>query len=312
MSNFVAALRLPDDDQLRFIPPMIYQSSTLLAPPAFATLYDMKRMSAWMWLGVILLTLLLVSSLRSSFNRVAISASPPLHGTSAASSSARNTGIERYTVPYFDTLITKEPTHPSYDFVLPPGGVYLIELDYKTAPDPDAAFSLMTNMMWFVAENYPPKEILGEVFLNGETIGIIDGDSSLYYDPQTKKILTHKQRTNYAKTTSDLGDYLVSVEKRNDGFNDVIIDLTFTVKTDLAQNPDAVVNIMQTRLVQEIKASSSKLGICTARANDRTGQPIDGASLEFSPKDGVISRIWYRTNGHDFKAEPLANIRDYR
>jgi hypothetical protein len=310
MSNLVATLRWPHDDQLRFIPPMIYQGSTLLPPPAFATLYDMKRMSAWMWLGVILLTLLLVSSLRSCFNRVVISASPPLHATGAASSSARNTGIERHTVPYFDALITKEPTHPSYDFVLPPGGVYLIELDYKTAPDPDAAFSLMTNMIWFVANNYPPKEILGMVFLNGEATSIIDGDSSLYYDPQTRKILTDKQRTNYAKTTSDLGDYSVSVEKRNvDG---LIINLTFTVKTDLAQNPDAVVNIMQTRFVQEIKASSSKLGICTARAEDKTGQPIDGASLAFSPKDGGISRIWYKTNEHDFKAETLANIRDYR
>jgi hypothetical protein len=249
----------------------------------------------------------------SCFRRAEIGKPLASINRSTTSPSTAKTGFEKYTVPYFDTLITKEPTHPSYDFRLNRwDDLYMIVLNYPTLPSSATAYSLMSNMIWFVASNYPPKYILCAVFLNDETVSIIDGNAFLYYDPQTKIILTDKQKINYTKTTSNLGDYSMSVEKRKDAFGGVIIELTFIIKSDLAQNPDAVVNIMLTRLIQEIKSSSSKLGICSARAYDKDRQPIDGASLEFSPKDGVIDRIWYRVNGHDFRTEKLSNIDEYK
>ena len=90
------------------------------------------------------------------------------------------------------------------------------------------------------------------------------------------------------------------------------IDLTFNIKTDLDENPDAVVNVMLTRLVQEIKQAQGQLGICHARGHDRNGKAIDGAYIEYSPENGSLSRIWFRTSNHDVKVERIGLISDFK
>lgn len=224
---------------------------------------------------------------------------------------------ERYAVPYFDGLIMKATGHPSYEFILMKSenkgaGLYYISLDYKLLPQEITVTALMRTMITYVASNYPPREIMGMVFLNGEAASIIDGDSSLFYSPVTKQILTSKQKHEHTEKTTDQGDYTVKVEKEKDSFKRDMVDLTFNIKTDLDENPDAVVNVMLTRLVQEIKQAQGQVGICHARGRDRSGKAIDGAFIEYSPEKGALSRIWFRTSSHNVKVERIGLLSDYK
>ena len=243
----------------------------------------------------------------------------PAKGSAAPATSSRvETGTEMYTVPAFDKMIADDPQHPSYSFWLDKGsdkgrGLYVLQLDYPTLPPSDDAVAQMKAMISYVTTNYPPRQILCTVFENGKTAHIVDGDSSLCFDPESGKILTMKQKSGYTKEEVAASDsHAVTLERQKDAFDRDMIRLTFSIKTDLDKNPDAVVNLMLTRLVQEIRKAPGKLGICSARGYDRTGEPIDGASIEFTPDSGRLSRIWYRVHGHDFRTEELGNIRDFK
>ena len=137
---------------------------------------------------------------------------------------------ERYTVPYFDGLIMKATGHPSYEFMLMKSenkgaGLYYISLDYKVLPQEITVTALMRTMVTYVASNYPPREILCMVFLNGDAAHIVDGDSSLFYNPETKQLQTSKQKQEHTEKTTDQGDYSVKVEKEKDSFKRDMIDL---------------------------------------------------------------------------------------
>ena len=75
-----------------------------------------------------------------------------------STASQAQSGFERYTVPYFDSMIIKDKNHPSYEFVLVKhkggrGDFYLIDVNYKSLPKTNDAVSLMKNMLLFVSSN---------------------------------------------------------------------------------------------------------------------------------------------------------------
>jgi hypothetical protein len=102
-------------------------------------------------------------------------------------------GMEIYTPAYFNSLIMKDKNHPSYDFWFDKAanrgrGLYVINVDYKSAPPAKDVVALMKDMISFVATNYPPREVLCMSFVKGEASHLVDGDSALFFDPANRRI----------------------------------------------------------------------------------------------------------------------------
>ena len=114
---------------------------------------------------------------------------------------ARQSPQEIYQELAFDKFIENSSFRPkpSYEFWLEKSdnhgkGLYYINLNYPRIPPGEEVRQLMNTMISHVIEHYENKMVCCMVFVNDKTAYIIDGDFSLTYDPETKLILTGKDR----------------------------------------------------------------------------------------------------------------------
>jgi hypothetical protein len=71
-------------------------------------------------------------------------------------------------------------------------------------------------------------------------------------------------------------------------------------------------NLLLARFVSEIKQAQQPLGLCHAYGYDHNGNRIDGARLEYNPKDDMLTRAWGAKPGGRMKLEKIGRVREYK